>query len=101
MSCSFLNALIMSACAASAGFQRPALMKSLIGSGSVSLADGFGGAVTASLFLEKFTSGIPWVHFDIYSWADSAKGPFAASGGTGQVVQAVAYFLREEATNQA
>ncbi len=66
----------------------------------VNCTDGYGGAVTAALFLEKFTDGVPWAHFDIYAWMDSAKGPFATSGGSGQVVQALSHFLEQEAQNQ-
>lgn len=62
----------------------------------VNSTNGFGGAVTAALFLEMFTSGIPWAHFDIYAWTERAKGPFGASGGTGQVVQALSHFLAQQ-----
>ena len=35
-------------------------------------APGRAGAITAALFLQHFTSGLPWVHFDIASVGDSA-----------------------------
>ena len=60
----------------------------------VNCTDGYGGAVTAALFLEKFVGTTPWAHLDIYSWTNKARGPFAASGGTGQMVQALAHSLR-------
>ena len=60
----------------------------------VNCTDGFGGAVTAALFLEHFVDKIPWAHFDIYSWVESAQGPHGAVGGSGQVVQALAGFLQ-------
>lgn len=66
----------------------------------INCTDGFGGAVTAALFLEKFTGGIPWAHLDIYGWADRAKGPFAYGGGNGQVVQALCNFLQNQVKNQ-
>lgn len=47
----------------------------------------FGGAITAALFLEKFTRGKPWIHFDFYGWADRARGAIAEPGGNGQAVQ--------------
>ncbi len=65
----------------------------------VNCTSGFGGAITAALFLEMFTAGVPWAHFDIYGWVDSARGPYAASGGSGQMVQALASFLTDEASN--
>ena len=59
----------------------------------VNCTDGFGGAITAAFFLEMFTNGVPWAHFDIYAWNDRAKGAFRSSGGSGQVVQALSNFL--------
>lgn len=55
--------------------------------------DGFGGAITAALFLELFVKGKPWAHLDIYAWKDSAGGAWAESGGSGQPVQALARVL--------
>ncbi len=58
-------------------------------------SDGFAGAITAALFLEFFTGKIPWAHLDIYSWKDSATGPYSEAGGSGQPVQMLAeFFLR-------
>ena len=34
---------------------------------------GQGGAITAALFLRKFITAKPWVHFDIFAWSPSAK----------------------------
>lgn len=59
----------------------------------VNATDGFGGAVTAALFLEKFTGGIPWAHLDIYAWKDSADGAWLEGGGSGQSVQCLARWL--------
>ncbi|MGE3757659.1 MAG: leucyl aminopeptidase family protein [Pseudobdellovibrionaceae bacterium] len=61
----------------------------------VNALDGFGGAVTAALFLEKFVGGKPWAHFDIYAWTDRAQGALGSAGGSGQGVQALSEFLRE------
>jgi leucyl aminopeptidase len=56
--------------------------------------DGFGGAVTAALFLESFVGDTPWAHFDIYGWKDSADGAWSESGGSGQAVLGLIEYLR-------
>ena len=63
---------------------------------TLNCTDGYGGAITAALFLEKFVNSIPWAHFDIYAWTNNAKGPFATSGGTGQMVQTLIHYLQQE-----
>lgn len=57
-------------------------------------AEGFGGAITAALFLEKFVKKIPWAHFDIYAWADKPHGALQSAGGNGQIVQGLIQFLK-------
>ena len=57
----------------------------------VNSAGGFGGAVTAALFLEAFVAGVPWAHFDIYAWT-SNTGVFNEKGGNGQMVQCLSQF---------
>jgi len=52
----------------------------------VNAADGFGGAITAALFLEKFAGDVPWAHLDIYAWKDSGDGAWMEQGGSGQAV---------------
>lgn len=59
----------------------------------INASDGFGGAITAALFLQQFVRDVPWAHFDIYAWKDSAGGAFAESGGNGQSIQALTDFL--------
>jgi leucyl aminopeptidase len=59
----------------------------------VNSADGFGGAITAALFLEKFAGGVPWAHLDIYAWKDSAEGAWLEAGGSGQAVLGLARWL--------
>src|SRR5206468_2756755 len=49
--------------------------------------DGFAGAITAALFLQQFVKDVPWAHWDIYSWKDSAGGAWAEAGGSGQPLQ--------------
>lgn len=57
--------------------------------------EGFGGAVTAALFLEAFVGTTPWAHFDIYSWTGSASGALSEKGGNGQLVQCLARFCEQ------
>jgi leucyl aminopeptidase len=61
----------------------------------VNATDGFGGAITAALFLEKFVREKPWAHLDTYAWTDKAGGALASAGGNGQPVQAVVEFLKK------
>jgi leucyl aminopeptidase len=56
--------------------------------------EGFGGAITAALFLESFVRGKPWAHFDLYGWRDKPGGVFAEPGASGQQVQALLHYLR-------
>ncbi len=56
-------------------------------------ADGFGGAITAALFLEKFVRGVKWAHLDIYSWSDKSTGAISAGGANGQPVQSLIAWL--------
>ena len=56
-----------------------------------SSAGGFGGAITAALFLEFFAKRddgkpLPWAHLDIYAWKDGAGGAWSEQGGSGQGV---------------
>lgn len=60
----------------------------------VNAVDGFGGAVTAALFLERFAKDVPWAHLDIYAWKDGAEGAWCEAGGSGQGVLALANWLR-------
>ncbi len=56
-------------------------------------ADGFGGAITAALFLEFFVKGKPWAHLDVYAWKDGASGAWSEAGGNGQPVFALTELL--------
>ncbi|MBX3021961.1 MAG: leucyl aminopeptidase family protein [Bdellovibrionales bacterium] len=60
----------------------------------VNAVDGFGGAITAALFLEKFAKDIPWAHLDIYAWKDSPEGACLESGGSGQAVFTLIEWLK-------
>ncbi len=56
-------------------------------------ADGFGGAITAALFLEKFVRGTKWAHLDIYSWTDKSTGALSGGSANGQPVQSLIAWL--------
>ncbi len=56
--------------------------------------EGFGGAITAALFLEKFCGGKKWAHLDVYSWTDRVSGALLATGGSGQPVQAMIEWMK-------
>ena len=50
---------------------------------------GFGGAITAALFLRRFAEGVPsYTHFDIYGWNPS-DAPGRPKGGVGMGARAV------------
>lgn len=59
-------------------------------------ADGFGGAITAALFLEKYSRGLKWAHLDVYSWNDKPNGALTTVGGSGQPVQALIEWLKQK-----
>jgi leucyl aminopeptidase len=49
------------------------------------------GAITAALFLQEFTGGLPWVHLDVAgtAWAEEAK-PYLPKGPSGVAVRTLA-----------
>ncbi|MCB0367119.1 MAG: leucyl aminopeptidase family protein [Bdellovibrionaceae bacterium] len=55
--------------------------------------EGYGGAVTAALFLETYVGDVPWAHLDIYAWQDRSEGALTEPGGSGQMVQCLAEWL--------
>lgn len=55
---------------------------------------GSGGGISASLFLQKFTRGLPWLHIDMYAWADRAQGPYAEIGSSAQGVQCLISLIK-------
>lgn len=55
--------------------------------------EGFGGAITAALFLSRFVKSKRWAHLDIYAWTDKVQGPYGAAGGSGQGVQCLIEWL--------
>ncbi len=59
----------------------------------VNSAPGFGGAITAALFLESFVGNCKWAHLDIYAWNDRPYGALCEIGGNGQAVQTLIAWL--------
>lgn len=52
-------------------------------------SDGFAGAVTAALFLQRFVEkAASWVHFDVFGWRPDAK-PHCPIGGEAQAIRAL------------
>ena len=49
---------------------------------------GFAGCITAALFLRRFVTASPYMHFDIFGWQPSAA-PARPKGGVGQGARAV------------
>jgi len=49
---------------------------------------GFAGSITAALFLRRFVTDTPYMHFDIYGWQPSAA-PARPKGGVGQGARAL------------
>ena len=58
--------------------------------------EGFGGAITAALFLEKFAGNKKWAHLDVYSWNDKVNGALTSTGGSGQPVQSMIEWLKKQ-----
>ncbi len=57
--------------------------------------DRMGGAMSAALFLQKFTGGTPWAHLDIAGPSHSPKERgYVATGGTGYAVRTLVEFVR-------
>lgn len=48
-----------------------------------------GGSITAALFLQRFTNGVPWAHLDIAptAWANKSPNPTVPEGGVGFAVR--------------
>ena len=56
---------------------------------------GFGGSITAALFLSKFVEKAQhYIHFDIYGWTPTAK-PGKPRGGEAQGIRALYKFLQQ------
>ncbi len=57
---------------------------------------GFGGAITAALFLQHFVGkDIPWAHFDVYAW-NSGSSAGRPKGGEAMGLRAVYAYLADK-----
>jgi leucyl aminopeptidase len=62
------------------------------------IGKGEAGAISAGKFLERFTEGYPWVHFDIAGPAFlTAPDSYRGKGGTGAAVRLTYDFLKSKA----
>ena len=69
-------------------------LKSKVADLSSTGSGGFGGAITAALFLEHFVSkGTPWAHFDLMAYNQSSR-PGRPEGGEAMGVRAILHLLR-------
>ena len=60
---------------------------------------GFGGAITAALYLKHFVdNNISWAHFDVYAW-NAADRPGRPKGGEAMGLRAVISYLQNKYTN--
>jgi leucyl aminopeptidase len=58
------------------------------------IGDGYGGAITAALFLHGFVDSTPWIHLDVAGPANGEKAtPHAPRGGTGFGIPTLVRFL--------
>jgi leucyl aminopeptidase len=58
-----------------------------------------GGSITAALFLQHFSEGLPWAHLDIAGGnLRKTNGPYTPKGGTGVGVRTLLDYLTEGAT---
>ncbi|MEZ4743302.1 MAG: leucyl aminopeptidase family protein [Bdellovibrionota bacterium] len=69
------------------------MLKSSVADISNASSTGFGGGITAALFLQKFIGPFKWAHIDMMAWAEKPEGAIGEVGGNGQMVQALADFL--------
>ena len=65
-----------------------------------SSANGYGGAITAALFLQEFVSvEIKWIHFDVMAWNIRSRAG-RPKGGEAMGLRAVVEFLEQRYTNK-
>lgn len=61
----------------------------------------FGGSITAGLFLQEFTNGVPWAHLDIAASAYGEKeNKYDPKGGTGAGVRTLVEWVRRRAAKK-
>jgi len=61
-------------------------------------AGGFGGAITAALYLQEFVpDDVPWAHFDMMAW-NNASRPGKPEGGEAQAARAIFTTIEKRVT---
>lgn len=71
------------------------MLESAVADMSNAPKDGYGGAIVAALFLERFVdAGINWVHYDIMGWNQRTQ-PAMPAGGEAMAVRASYRFLAD------
>ena len=61
-------------------------------------AGGFGGAITAALYLQEFVpDDVPWAHFDMMAWNNSTR-PGRPEGGEAQAARAIFATIEKRVT---
>lgn len=60
-------------------------------------SSGYGGAITAALFLEHFVGNSPWVHIDLMAW-NTKSAPGRPEGGEAMGVRALFAYLEKRYT---
>jgi leucyl aminopeptidase len=69
------------------------LLKSSVADMSSTSKGGYGGAITAALFLEHFVkSNIPWIHMDMMAW-NTSSSPGRPEGGEAMGLRALYRFV--------
>lgn len=55
------------------------------------------GTITAGLFIEAFTEGLPWIHLDIAgtAWVDSPRYAYQSKGATGAGASTLYYLMKQ------
>jgi leucyl aminopeptidase len=61
-------------------------------------AGGFGGAITAALYLQEFVpESVPWAHFDMMAWNNTSR-PGKPEGGEAQAARAIFATIEKRVT---
>ena len=71
------------------------LLESKVADTLNSAASPYGGAITAALFLAKFTGDAPWAHFDIMGY-NIRQRPGRPEGGEAMALRAVFHYLERK-----
>lgn len=75
-------------------------LSSKIADFSNSASTGFGGSITASLYLAQFVDlkKDNWMHLDVYAWSDESRS-FGGVGGEAQSLRAMFSYLKKRYSN--